>query len=159
MSFEVDKFMQNPSPDWIKEAKKNDLLEIGKKLELEVKPSMRKQAILNEIVQYYIDEEVFPEEAATLVKPVSSDYYQELELRKLQLQDAQEKSLKRNNYSLRRKKKKEDCSPRKNSYFLRRKKKKEDYRLKMKKKKEDYSMRKNKRRERLKKENNRENMI
>ena len=91
MSFEVDKFMQNPSPDWIKEAKKNDLLELGKKLELEVKPSMRKQAILNEIVQYYIDEEVFPEEAATLVKPVSSDYYQELELRKLQLQEAQEK--------------------------------------------------------------------
>ena len=91
MSFEVDKFMQNPSPDWIKEAKKNDLLEIGKKLELEVKPSMRKQTIFNEIVQYYIDEEVFPEEAATLVKPVSSDYYQELELRKLQLQEAQEK--------------------------------------------------------------------
>ena len=56
----MDDFLASPTVGVLKSFKKTELLEICRHLELtEVKPAMRKARLAREIVEYYIDENVF----------------------------------------------------------------------------------------------------
>ena len=65
MEFQFDKFTQGPTPAHLQLAKKADLLKVAAHYKLEdVKPAMRKQEVLNRLVEYFIDDDIFDEEVA-----------------------------------------------------------------------------------------------
>ena len=70
MSFDLDKFTAEPSVELLKLGKKTDLLNLAKHYKLsEVKSSMCKHEI-NILVQYFVDEEIFNENALSLIVDV-----------------------------------------------------------------------------------------
>ena len=83
MSFDLDKFMAEPSVELLNLAKKTDLLNLAKYYKLsEIKSSMRKHEIKNILVQYFVDEEIFNENALSLIVDVQSvSSSKELELK------------------------------------------------------------------------------
>ena len=73
MSFDLDKFTAEPSAELLNLGKKTDLLNLGKHYKLsEIKSSMRKHEIQNILVQYFVDEEIFNENALSLRVDVQS---------------------------------------------------------------------------------------
>ena len=58
----VEKFLQSPSPDQLVKFKKDELLEIGKMLELDVTWSMHKANLVRLIGEQMIDNDIFPDE-------------------------------------------------------------------------------------------------
>ena len=73
MSFDLDKFTAEPSAELLNLGKKTDLLNLGKHYKLsEIKPSMRKHEIQNILVQYFVDAEIFNENALSLRVDVQS---------------------------------------------------------------------------------------
>ena len=86
MSFDLDKFTAEPSVELLNSGKKTDLLNLAKHYKLsEIKSSMRKHEIKNILVQYFVDEEIFNENALSLIVDVQSvSSSKELEL-KLQI--------------------------------------------------------------------------
>ena len=86
MSFDLDKFTAEPSVELLNLGKKTDLLNLAKHYKLsEIKSSMRKHEIKNILVQYFVDEEIFNENALSLIVDVQSvSSWKELEL-KLQI--------------------------------------------------------------------------
>ena len=86
MSFDLDKFTAEPSVELLNLGKKTDLLNLAKHYKLyEIKSSMRKHEIKNILVQYFVDEEIFNENALSLIVDVQSvSSSKELEL-KLQI--------------------------------------------------------------------------
>ena len=86
MSFDLDKFTAEPSVELLNLGKKTDLLNLVKCYKLsEIKTSMRKHEIKNILVQYFVDEEIFNENALSLIVDVQSvSSSKELEL-KLQI--------------------------------------------------------------------------
>ena len=93
MSFDLDKFTAELSVELLNLGKKTDLLNLAKHYKLsEIKSSMRKHEIKNILVQYFVDEEIFNENALSLivdVQPVSSSKELELKLqiRQLEIQE------------------------------------------------------------------------
>ena len=93
MSFELDKFTAEPSVELLNLGKKTDLLNLAKHYKLsEIKSSMRKHEIKNILVQYFVDEEIFNENALSLIVDVQSvSSSKELELkfhiRQLEIQE------------------------------------------------------------------------
>ena len=93
MSFDLDKFMAEPSVELLNLGKKTDLLNLAKHYKLsEIKSSMRKHEIKNILVQYFVDEEIFNENALSLIVDVQSvSSSKELELkfqiRQLEIQE------------------------------------------------------------------------
>ena len=93
MSFDLDKFTVEPSVELLNLGKKTDLLNLAKHYKLsEIKSSMRKHEIKNILVQYFVDEEIFNENAVSLIVDVQSvSSLKELELkfqiRQLEIQD------------------------------------------------------------------------
>ena len=93
MSFDLDKFTAEPSVELLNLGKKTDLLDLAKHYKLsEIKSSMRKHEIKNILVQYFVDEEIFNENALSLivhVQSVSSSKELELKLqiRQLEIQE------------------------------------------------------------------------
>ena len=93
MSFDLDKFTTEPSVELLNLGKKTDLLNLAKHYKLsEIKSSMRKQEIKNILVQYFVDEEIFNENALSLIVDVQSvSSLKELELkfqiRQLEIQE------------------------------------------------------------------------
>ena len=91
MSF--DKFTAEPSVELLNLGKKTDLLNLAKHYKLsEIKTSMRKHEIKNILVQYFVDEEIFNENALSLIVDVQSvSSLKELELkfkiRQLEIQE------------------------------------------------------------------------
>ena len=68
MSFDLDKFTAEPSVELLNFGKKTDLLNLAKHYKLsEIKSSMRKHEIKNILVQYFVDEEIFNENALSLI--------------------------------------------------------------------------------------------
>ena len=100
MSFDLDKFTGEPSLELLNLGKKTDLLNLAKHYKLsEIKSSMRKHEIKNILVQYFVDEEIFSENALSLIVDVQSvSSSKELELkfqiRQLEIQD-REKEIER----------------------------------------------------------------
>ena len=93
MSFYLDKFTAEPSVKLLNLDKKIDLLNLAKHYKLsEIKSSMRKHEIKNILVQYFVDEEIFNENALSLIVDVQSvSSSKELELkfqiRQLEIQE------------------------------------------------------------------------
>ena len=97
MSFNVDNFVVKPSQEDLLLAKKSDLINLAKHYNLsEIKQSMRKQEIINIIVKFLIEEEIFDVEAMSLVAEETSSlevkYKYELELKRLEA-DMEQKRL------------------------------------------------------------------
>ena len=73
MSFDLDKFTAEPSVELLNLGKKTDLLNLAKHYKLsEIKSSMRKHEIKNILVQYFVDEEIFNENALSLIVDIQS---------------------------------------------------------------------------------------
>ena len=95
MSFDLDKFMAEPSVELLNLGKKTDLLNLAKHYKLsEIKCSMRKHEIKNILVQYFVVEEIFNENALSLIVDIQSvSSSKELELkfqiRQLEIQERQ----------------------------------------------------------------------
>ena len=93
MSFDLDKFTAEPSVELLNLGKKTDLLNLAKHYKLsEIKSSMRKHEIKNILVQYFVDEEIFNENALSLIvdtQSVSSSKELELkfQIRQLEIQE------------------------------------------------------------------------
>ena len=93
MSFDLDKFTAGPSVELLNLGKKTDLLNLAKHYKLsEIKSSMRKHEIKNSLVQYFVDEDIFKENALSLIVDVQSvSSSKELELkfqiRQLEIQE------------------------------------------------------------------------
>ena len=93
MSFDLDKFTAEPSVELLNLDIKTDLLNLAKHYKLsEIKSSMRKHEIKNILVQYFVDEEIFNENALSLIVDVQSvSSSKELELkfqiRQLEIQE------------------------------------------------------------------------
>ena len=85
MSFDLDNFTAEPSLELLNLGEKTDLLNLAKHYKLyEIKSSMRKHEIKNILVQYFVDE-IFNENALSLIVDVQSvSSSKELEL-KLQI--------------------------------------------------------------------------
>ena len=83
MSFDLDKFTAEPSVELLNFGKKTDLLNLAKHYKLsEIKSSMHKHGIKNILVQYFVDEEIFNENALSLIVDVQSvSSSKELELK------------------------------------------------------------------------------
>ena len=83
MSFDLDKFTAEPSVELLNLGKKTDLLNFAKHYKLsEIKSSMRKHEVNNIFVQYFVDEEIFNENALSLIVDVQSvSSLKELELK------------------------------------------------------------------------------
>ena len=93
MSFDLDKFTAEPSVELLNLGKKTDLLDLAKHYKLsEIKSSMRKHEIKNILVQYFVDEEIFNENALSLIVDVQSvssskDLELKLQIRQLEIQE------------------------------------------------------------------------
>lgn len=59
---DTDEFLKNPSPDKLYRLKKDDLIVIGKKLDLEVRGAMRKSQLMRIIAEHMVDNDRFDEE-------------------------------------------------------------------------------------------------
>ena len=83
MSFDLDKFTAEPSVKLLNLGTKTDLINLAKHYKLsEIKSSMRKHEIRNILVQYFVDEEIFNENALSLIVDVQSvSSSKELELK------------------------------------------------------------------------------
>ena len=93
MSFDLDKFTAEPSVELLNLSKKTDLLNFAKHYKLsEIKSSMHKHEMKNILVQYFVDEEIFNENALSLIVDIQSvSSPKELELkfqiRQLEIQE------------------------------------------------------------------------
>ena len=93
MSFDLDKFTAEPSVELLNLGKKTDLLNLAKHYKLyEIKSSMRKHEIKNILVQYFVDEEIFNENALSLIVDVQSvssskELQLKLQIRQLEIQE------------------------------------------------------------------------
>ena len=83
MSFDLEKFVAEHSQEVLDLAKKTDLLDLAKKYNLsEIKSFMRKQEIKNLLIHYFVDEDIFGEDALSHIVETHS----EIRLRELELQ-------------------------------------------------------------------------
>ena len=93
MSFDLDKFTAEPSVELLNLGKKTDLLNLAKHYKLsEIKSSMRKHEIKNILVHYFVDEEIFNENALSLIVDVQSvssskELELKLQIRQLEIQE------------------------------------------------------------------------
>ena len=93
MSFDSDKFTAEPSVELLNFGKKTDLLNLAKHYKLsEIKSSMRKHEIKNILVQYFVDEEIFNENALSLIVDVQSvssskEFELKFQIRQLEIQE------------------------------------------------------------------------
>ena len=97
MSFDLDKFTAEPSVELLNLGKKTDLLNLAKHYKLsEIKSSVHKHEIKNILVQYFVDERIFNENALSLivdVQSVSSSKKLEIkfQIRQLEIQEREGK--------------------------------------------------------------------
>ena len=56
---EINKFVEEPSMEKLEKFRKRELIEIGKKLELEVRRSMRKSRLIRTIAEHMVHENIF----------------------------------------------------------------------------------------------------
>ena len=95
MSFDLDKFTAEPSVELLNLGKKTDLLNLAKHYKLsEIKYSMRKHEIKNILVHYFVDEEIFNENALSLIVDIQSvssskELELKLQIRQLEIQERQ----------------------------------------------------------------------
>ena len=75
MTFELEKFVDAPTQEELMILKKDDLLSIAKHYKLgDIKRSMRKAAICNNLLRYFVKEEVKASEKLALRKLEMEDF-------------------------------------------------------------------------------------
>jgi hypothetical protein len=83
MSFDLERFVAEPSQEVLEFTQKTDLLDLAKKYNLsEIKSFMRKQEIKNLLICYFVDKDIFGEDALSHIVETHS----EIRLRELELQ-------------------------------------------------------------------------
>ena len=93
MSFDLDKFTAEPSVELLNLGKKSDWLNLAKHYKLsEIKSLMPKHEIKNILVQYFVDEEIFNENALSLIVdvqsvPSSKELELKFQIRQLEIQE------------------------------------------------------------------------
>ena len=92
MTFELEKFVDAQTQEELMILKKDDLLSIAKHYKLEdIKRSMRKAAICNSLLRYFVKEEIFEESEVEYLEEteVVSKASEKLALRKLEMEERQ----------------------------------------------------------------------
>ena len=92
MAFELEKFVDAPTQEELKVLKKDDLLSIAKHYKLEdIKKSMRKAAICNSLLRYFVGQEIFEESELEFLEEteVGSKASEQLAMRKLEIKERQ----------------------------------------------------------------------
>ena len=93
MSVDLVKFTAEPSVELLNLGKKTDLLNLAKHYKLsEIKSSMRKHEIKNILIQHFVGEEIFNENALSLIVDVQSvssskELQLKFQIRQLEIQD------------------------------------------------------------------------
>lgn len=92
MSFDLEKFVKEPSQEHFLMARKSDLLKLAKHYDVkEAKPSMRKHEISNILVKFLIDEEIVSEDFSVLIGTDGSDFELQFKLQQLKIQAEQDR--------------------------------------------------------------------
>ena len=89
MAFELEKFVDAPTQEELKILKKDDLLSIAKHYKLEdIKRSMRKAAICNNLLRYFVKQEIFDEGNVEYLEEteVGSKASEKLAMRRLEME-------------------------------------------------------------------------
>ena len=89
MTFDIEKFVAAPTHGELMTLKKDELLLMVKHYKLEdIKRSMRKAAICNSLLRYFVEQEIF-EEGEVEERQREKKIKYELELRKLEMKERQ----------------------------------------------------------------------
>ena len=92
MTFELEKFVDAPTQEELKILKKDDLLSIAKHYKLEdIKRSMRKAAICNNLLRYFVEQEIFDEGEVEYLEEteVGSKASEQLAMRRMEMKERQ----------------------------------------------------------------------
>ena len=90
MTFDVEKFVASPSQEEFISLKKDELLMIVKYCKLEdSKRSMRKAAIYNSLLKYFVEQEVFEDSVFEFLEEteVEGKLSEQLAIRKLEIEE------------------------------------------------------------------------
>ena len=89
MAFELEKFVDAPTQEELKILKKDDLISIAKHYKLgDIKRSMRKAAICNNLLRYFVEQEIFEDSALEFLEEteVGSKASEQLAMRRLEME-------------------------------------------------------------------------
>ena len=89
MTFELEKFVDAPTQGELLTLKKDDLISIAKYYKLEdIKRSMRKAAICNSLLRYFVEQEIFDESEVEYLKEteVGTKFGEQLAMRRLEME-------------------------------------------------------------------------
>ena len=92
MTFEIEKFVAAPTQGELMTLKKDELLLIVKHYKLEdIKRSMRKAAICNSLLRYFVEQEIFEESEVEFLEEieVGSKFSEQLAMKKLEIEERQ----------------------------------------------------------------------
>ena len=92
MTFELEKFVDAPTQGELLTLKKDDLISIAKYYKLEdIKRSMRKAAICNSLLRYFVEQGNFDESEVEYLKEteVGTRFGEQLAMRKLEIEERQ----------------------------------------------------------------------
>ncbi|KAJ8048754.1 hypothetical protein HOLleu_01195 [Holothuria leucospilota] len=87
MSFDLNKFLANPSMDELNSFKKSEMVKIAKHFGIEHQSSTRKNEIKRYIAKYLVDENIAPSTAFEAVIKVQTDSSFELKRLELEMQN------------------------------------------------------------------------
>ena len=92
MTFDIEKFVAAPTQGELMTLKKDELLLIVKHYKLEdIKRSMRKAAICNSLLRYFVEKEIFKESEVEFLEEtkVGGKASEQLAMRKLEMEERQ----------------------------------------------------------------------
>ena len=92
MTFEIEKFVASPTQGELMILKKDELLLIAKHYKLEdIKRSMRKTAIYNSVLRYFVEQGFFEDSALEFLEEteVGSKFSEQLAMKKLEIEERQ----------------------------------------------------------------------
>ena len=92
MTFNIEKLVASPTQKELITLKNDELLMIAKYYKLEdIKRSMRKAAIYNCLLRYFVEQEIFEDSILEVLEEteVGSKFSEQLAMRKLEMEDKQ----------------------------------------------------------------------
>ena len=92
MTFDIEKFVAAPTQGELMTLKKDELLLIAKHYKLEdIKRSMRKAAICNSLLRYFVEQEIFEESEVEFLEEteVGSKASEQLAIKRMEMEERQ----------------------------------------------------------------------
>ena len=92
MTFDIEKFVAAPTQEELMTLKKDELLLIAKHYKLEdIKRSMRKAAICNSLLRYFVEQEIFEESEVEFLEEteVGSKASEQLAIKRMEMEERQ----------------------------------------------------------------------